>query len=221
MPQPADLEGACCTATITRVHALRIDEKCPACGAHYWPHGPTSDAPRVSGVEYRDAKPANDTRPRVVDEPELIAVRGLLCALRPDPSGPFGWGPSDTAPRAPPLRAPVLVQCSLAAPSVPRGCFQPTITLASTEVHRVIDRILSADPRAGVCLAWLQRNGTLAEGLGPLYRAAAEALAKAKQADRWCTATAAQSSEGKRLFGRREVAHAHRAWFGSDLPGTP
>ncbi len=199
--------------------ATRTSASCPTCQTTYHPHGPAAEA-RESAVHPAASRVANDTRPsrpslHIPDDPELIAARELITALRPDPSGPFGWGASEKAPALEPLRVPVLVQCSLAAVVAPRGAFAlRSSTLPSADVHARIDQLLVTDARAGMACAWLQRYGTLVDGLGELLVALARELAPSDVRDRWAKVPPSHAREGRRAWGAKELRHAHAVWFG-------
>lgn len=209
----------CCAQTVALVIAERTSASCPTCSTTYHPHGPTVEA-RESAVHPAASRVANDTRPsrpslHVFDDPDLVAARELITALRPDPSGPFGWGASEKAPVLEPLRVPVLVQCSLAAAVAPRGAFAPrSSALPSADVHARIDQLHASDPRAGMACAWLQRYGTLVDGLGAMLVALAREVAPADVQDRWAKVPASHQREARRMFGVRELRHAHAVWFG-------
>lgn len=162
------------------------------------------------------------------EDAELVRVRGLLCELRPDPGGPLGWGPYDEAPPPPPevtdegrsipgpLASRVRVQTSPDPSPIPKDAFGGRAPLSGG--RKVAERIhelgrLGLVNDAVHTLNWLQRHGTLARGLGELYRAVGQALATAEQRERWGVSKAA-ALDGPRLVGRRRVSEAMRVWWG-------
>lgn len=162
------------------------------------------------------------------EDAELVRVRGLLCELRPDPTGPLGWGPYDEAPPPPPevtdegrsipgpLASRVRVQTSPDPSPIPKDAFGGRAPLSGG--RRVAERIHGlSDRESARTLNWLQRHGTLARGLGELYRAVGQALATTEQRERWKASTAA-ALDGPRVVGRRRVSEAARVWWGETAP---
>ena len=156
------------------------------------------------------------------EDAETVRVRCLLCELRPDlPHEPLGWGPMAEPPRevVSPLGAlanRIRVQTSADPSPIPKdyGAGNATIT-SGTAVAARIRRMIDRD--VAVTLEWLQRHGTLARGLGELYRAVGQALATAEQRERW-KATKAAALDGPRVVGRRRVTEAARMWWGETAP---
>lgn len=158
------------------------------------------------------------------EDAELVRVRRLLCELRPDrPGEPLGWGPYSDAPRevVSPLGAlagRIRVQTSADPSPIPRdygsgGARSTRGAEVAARIRCLIDR------DAAVALEWLQRHGTLARGLGELYRAVGQALATPEQRERWGVSRAA-ALDGPRVVGRRRVTEAARVWWGEPSEGA-
>ena len=167
-------------------------------------------------------------RSGVVDSPELVRVRALLYALRPDPKGtPLGWGPYERPPPPPPekhddgrpvlgaLAARIRVQTSPEVPSILPGAFasRADVTPGTLAAAR-IDALALDDEPLRAALFWLQRHGTLAAGLGALYESAALALADAETRERWDALEPARRAPAHRGYGRRQVLRAADLWEG-------
>lgn len=184
---------------------------------------------RVGATEGADGAPSVPRRAEacrgrggVVESPELVRVRGLLCALRPDPKGtPLGWGPYERPPVAEEphlgaLAARIRVQTSPAVPSILPGAFasRAGVTAGVLAAGRVKEVTLH-DPAARETLFWLQRHGTLETGIAGLYLAAAHALAVAAEQRRWASHKALRlRQEAARVAGRRRVLRAADVWEG-------
>jgi len=155
----------------------------------------------------------------VVDSPELVRIRALLYALRPDPRGtPLGWGPYERAPvteepRLGALAARIRVQTSTPVPSILPGAFasRAGVTAGVLAAYR-IDALTWRDPEAAEALLWLQRHGTLVAGLAGLYASAALALADAETHERWAALDPPRRAPAQRGYGRRRVLLAADAW---------
>lgn len=159
-------------------------------------------------------------RSGVVDSPELVRVRALLYALRPDPRGaPLGWGPHEKPPateepRMGALAARIRVQTSPEVPAILPGAFasRAGVTAGTRAVARIA-ALAQVDPEAGQALGWLQRHGTLADGLGALYESAALALADAETREGWSALDPARRAPARRGYGRRRVLGAAERWW--------
>jgi hypothetical protein len=167
-------------------------------------------------------------RSGVVDSPELVRVRALLYALRPDPRGtPLGWGPYERPPPPPPekhddgrpvlgaLAARIRVQTSPEVPSILPCAFasRAGVTPGTLAAAR-IDALALDDEPLRAALFWLQRHGTLAAGLGALYESAAQALADDETREGWAALEPARRAPAHRGFGRRQVLRAADLWEG-------
>lgn len=168
-----------------------------------------------------DAGPRTGVRERITREEadELVAVRALLCELRPDPSGPLGWSPLRAEPlhddpKLGALARRIRVQQSTDPSPVPKDAFASSAPRApSCEVDdriRVIERECF---EAAAALTWLQRHGTLAQGLPALYRALGDAVADSAKRARWGKA-GPLLDERWRVHGRHLVEEATRWWRG-------
>lgn len=165
-------------------------------------------------------------RSGVVDSPELVRVRALLYALRPDPRGaPLGWGPHEKPPEVTetlddgrpvlgPLASRIRVQTSPEVPAILPGAFASRAGVtAGTRAGARIAALAQVDPEAGQALGWLQRHGTLADGLGALYESAALALADAETREGWRSLGPARRAPARRGYGRRRVLGAADRWW--------
>lgn len=163
-----------------------------------WTAGPRATTPEV----------------RQAEDPEEVRVRRLLCELRPDRTGPLGWGPYDTPPREEAQRPlpPVRVQCgvSIPTPGLSSGFSR------SEPCAAVTDRLVSLgfwDRSSAEILQWLRVNGSLSRGLVALYRAVGEAFPPSPPPESWRGSPAARR-EGVTGYGRRGVARAAAVWSG-------
>ena len=168
-------------------------------------------------------RPQNE-RPRA-EAAELVEVRALLCELRPgggaDTNGPLGWSPLAPEPRhtEPPqgaLARRIRVQTSVGPSDGPRDAFAADAGVTrGVEVDRAIRAVAWAGGEEPArTLTWLQRCGTLAEGLAALYVAAGHALATVEQQARWASRPATLADEARRQRGREAVLYALRWWRG-------
>ena len=191
---------------------------------------PAPDAPRepVTGVRERAqlareevAELAQLAREEVA---ELVAVRALLCELRPgesrDPTGPLAWSPmaappSHEEPAQGALARRIRVQQSADPSPVPRDAFASIAPLASgAEVAASIREVaLSGGEEPAAVLLWLQRNGTLHQGL-PALCVAVSVLAPEATRTRWAARKAALCAEARRQWGLAAVLYAARWWRG-------
>lgn len=168
-----------------------------------------------------DVTPRGPVRParapvcprHVADDPELVEVRCLLAALRPDRDGPLGWAPDGHPPPHQGSAAPVAVQAVTPGGDVPRGAFQGTPSRTpGTLARERVETLATTHPQAAVALSWLQAHGTLAGGLGALYAAAGAALATRSERERWTTPELGRL--GARAVGRARVTLARAVWWG-------
>lgn len=222
----ASWDGSCdaCEVAAERYAATGDAQTC-VCGRVHGPDSlrwPREPSPRARALPLPSVAPPGGSRLMLGtlrgEDEETVRVRRLLCELRPDrPGEPLGWGPYGEAPREPasPLGAlanRIRVQTSADPSPIPRdyGRSAPRHTDGATvaaRIRRLIDRDVAAT------LEWLQRHGTLARGLGELYRAAGQALATAEQRERWGVSRTA-ALDGPRVVGRRRVSEAMRVWWG-------
>ena len=197
--------STCCDATIALVLSSRADERC-RCGEHYRWSGALPDA-RVDVADEAALRPslappvARLTR---VEDAELVRVRRLLTELRPDKGGPLGWAADGQAPAAlgsnwtPALR----VQTSVEVPAILPGAFA---------AQAPESRAPRLDP--DTTLGWLQRAGTLCQGLRGLYALCAEVRAPADVRARWAALPARERLAGVVVYGRKLVLAAMAEWW--------
>ena len=165
-----------------------------------------------------------EREPRRIEDPELVRVRELLTALRPERTGPFSWGAyetsADVAVTPEPPRVHVQVSpggggggglWGWSGGGTPRLDPAPRARSAIELVAERIERIAVGSPEAARTLRWLQLGGTLKEGLSALYRTTGEALIEEATRARW-EARPAIRAECARVVGRRLVLAAESAW---------
>lgn len=184
---------------------------------------------RVYRLSEATLEPSTGGRPRALltrEEPaELVAVRGLLCELRPgetrDPHGPLAWSPMDrppthTEPRQGALAQRIRVQKSADPSPVPKDAFAGAAPVSpGVEIDALIRELADAGGvDAAAVLTWLQRSGTVADGLPALCVAVADALAPEALRARWSSRGAALSTERRRQWGLDAVLYAARWWHG-------
>lgn len=199
------------------------------------------ERPRLVYVALDEEPASAPRRPREArsSEPEGVTrLRRLLCALRPDRRGPFGWPwdgdrPSDERPSATPER----VQSTAEVPAIPVDAFAtaaaPTAGAAlAVRIDREAGRLAYALARLegaelaaarvalrGVtALSWLQRNGTLRWGPDAAYRELAFALGSEAQVKRWKSEGAAR---GAVVWGAARVDEAVATWATMEAVLTP
>ena len=84
-----------------------------------------------------------------MEDPDEVRVRRLLCELRPDATGPLGWGPCDEVPRDAPARAlpPVRVDGGGGqGGDVPAGAFARRVGASQgTEAWERVQRLRAMD----------------------------------------------------------------------------
>lgn len=234
----------CCAPTVALVEALREPRRCPVCQRH---HAADLDVtlvrqrppvPRRPGLDLRDGDVPAPSRPREAAPTEGRGhdqVRALLCELRPDRGGPFGWG---VAAQPPELDEPTLgalanrirVQCTEEVPSILPGAFASAAqTVRGAMIARLLeltvdrltdeaaraqgDAVLSARAslRGARALVWLQRRGTLAWGLDVLHHQLAHALSDEARRARWRSAGAG-AARGAVVWGASCVDQAISVW---------
>ena len=143
----------------------------------------------------------------IAEAPDLVRVRRLLCELRPDASGPLGWGPDETGPSPPALQ-----EAPRASGGRPYPSASPSPDPAAAQLAWARVQVLRAqDPEAGEALAWLQTRGTLAAGLGALYRALGAHAQTPADLARWTSPRA--HLDGQRALGSRLARRACDAWW--------
>lgn len=179
----------------------------------------------VRAHEHPDAIPAPTPRER--RDPYEVALAGLLAELRPDRSGPYGWGAYDAPPTERPTPASVdRVQESVEVPSIPRGLRLLSTSSAgerlASDLGAAVDVALasvrtSTDPdgafrllRGLRLLLWLQREGTLHAGLDALLRAVAGETGTPAQQQAW--QAGAGAARGALVHARAEIATAAAVW---------
>jgi hypothetical protein len=166
---------------------------------------------------------AREREPRVIEDPELVRVRELLSALRPERVGPFSWGPYETSADVAIAPEPPRVHVQVSPGGGGGGLWNwsgggtprlPETPRARSAIELVADRIATiaiASPEAARTLRWLQVAGTLKDGLSALYRTTGEALIDEATRARWEARPGARS-EGARVVGRRLILAAESAW---------
>lgn len=173
-----------------------------------------------------DAGPRTGVRERITrdEADELVAVRALLCELRPgdtrDPRGPLAWSPmgpepAHTEPKLGALAKRIRVQESADPSPVPRDAFAEAAPVASgVEIAAEIREVaLAGGPEPAAVLLWLQRAGTVHDGLPALCIALADALAPESLRTRWAP-RGAVGIERRRQWGLDAIAYAARWWCG-------
>lgn len=232
-----------CSVAATRAAETGDVVEC-VCGRRY--SRPNPDAYRAPHTALRRERPrlvyvaadeeptSEPRRPREArsSEPEAVTrLRWLLCALRPDKRGPFGWPwdgdrPSDERPSATPER----VQSTAEVPAIPVDAFAtaaaPTVGAAlAVRIDREAGRLIHALTRLegaelaaarvalrGVtALSWLQRQGTLRWGPEALCRELAFALGREEQVARW-KSDVAGAARGAVVWGAARVDEAVTTW---------
>lgn len=188
--------------------------RAPACPAT--PRDPTRpSASRVfrADPDAPEAPPGPRLELHPAEEPELVEVRCLLAALRPDRDGPLGWPPDGHPPAHQGALPPVVVQTGTGGGDTPRGAFQGTPARTDGTLARErIERLVRDHPTEALTLSWLQSSGSLAAGLGALYDAAGQALATREERERWTRPELRRL--GARGVGRARVTAARKVWWG-------
>lgn len=217
-----------CPGALERHQATGLVVVCD-CGAVHAPDGwrwPTAatatgtatSSPRTAPSAVPAPTAATATTRPAPEDPDEVRVRRLLCELRPDATGPLGWGPCDEVPSQEPARAlpPVRVDGGGGrGGDVPAGAFLRRVgASAGTEAWERVQRLRVMAPEAGEALAYLQTRGTLARGLVTLLGELGATLATDTERRRWTTAR--QHVEGARVVGRARVALACAVWWGEE-----
>ena len=146
------------------------------------------------------------------EDPELVRVRALVFALRPDAPDPMLPPPTDQG-QSP---APYCRTGDGAPPwdRLPRGLGSgPLSALADPGTERranVLGAIASLPPDAAAVCRWLRASATFAQGLRGLYVDAGLAFASEAQRSAWENLTARRT--GAAAHGRALVLAAERAW---------
>lgn len=148
----------------------------------------------------------------VVIDPDLVRLRGLLVALRPDAANPYE--PEGDAPVEPP---PVRISDPTASwGGIPRGAdvFERSSGVLERPARVLLDvlrELAELPPDARAVLRWLQAHGSLAEGPRGLYCDVGVAFQSDAQAALWARDLGARR-EGSYAHGRVLVWAAARAW---------
>lgn len=182
---------------------------------------------------YRDPAPLAPASPRTgthrvvrgEELRELVDLRGLLCELRPgerhDTTGPLAWSPLAHAPehREPPqgaLARRIRVQTSVGPSDGPKEAFASLASVSPGVESDARVRAVAAEggEEPARTLTWLQRSGTVVDGLPALCVAAAVALAPEPLVERWAKLSATLATERRRQWGLAAVLYALRWWRG-------
>lgn len=150
-----------------------------------------------------------------VDDPELVRVRSLLAALRPDCPNPWEPPPRHDLVEAIPAGA-MPRDSSEDWGGIPRGLFsEGAEEAAAVEASRrcvaeVLAELRALPPDAAAVLRWLREHATLGAGLRGLYADVGLAFADEAQAAAWGDLGARR--EGAPAWGRKLVLRAADAW---------
>ena len=220
-----------CQAAIARVRATGQATFCADCGE---PLAPTERPSHVGLARSARVQVADEARLRPstvppaarlthVESADEVRVRRLLCELRPDATGPLGVGPSavDGAVYGSSWAAAVRVQTSVEVPAILPGAFRSDAPRSpGAEVADRIAGMAREHPDEAAALGWLQRTGSLAEGLRGLYLAAALALAPDKTKEAWKAMAEPHRMPARLGYGARRVEAAAAMWWGEGERGT-
>lgn len=213
---------ACCVATVAHVRATGGVQRCPGCGAELYlvSAAPPPAAPVLArpGLDLREGEVPEPTgrferTPRAPSEsPEVIAVRRLLCELRPGGAPPDGDPTADPPPKpSPPMRD----QGGMGGHGgVPRGAFGRVLGADELDVPARIARVSATNPRAALALSHLRQLGTLRHGYGALCVGVAHAVAERDRRVAWDD-DAARAWDRARMWGAVRVTEAIAAWEGA------
>lgn len=181
------------------------------------PDGPS--LPRGAAV-YLSAPDVFPERPKApapervttVEDPELVQVRALLYALRPERNSAFGCS-ADALPSldAQPSPRRIVVQGDGGGSGFPTGLFAVTPSSPTADVTERLALLECQHPTEVRTLRWLRHHGELGAGLVALYRRAGLILATAEQRATW-GASAAARKEAPRVTGRELVLAAADVW---------
>ena len=148
-----------------------------------------------------------------VEDVEVVEVRAVLCELRPDKGGPLGWAPDGEAPvGAKSIWTPALRGGSSEVPAILPGAFAPTV--AASRAPDLDHGYPGLTDEARATLRWMQRSGTLKQGLRALYQACALAstVSTQEQRDAWAAMAEGVRVAARVVFGRKRVRAAIGAW---------
>ena len=145
------------------------------------------------------------------EDPELVRVRALVFALRPDAPDPLQPPPVERTETP----APYLRTGDGAPPwdRLPRGLGSGPLAAADPGTDRrehVLAAIASLPPDAAAVCRWLRTSATFAQGLRGLYVDVGLAFASEDQRTAWVDLTARRL--GAASHGRALVLAAERAW---------
>lgn len=145
------------------------------------------------------------------EDPELVRVRALVFALRPDAPDPMQPPPVERTETP----APYLRTGDGAPPwdRLPRGLGSGPLAAADPGTDRrehVLAAIVSLPPDAAAVCRWLRTSATFAQGLRGLYVDVGLAFASEDQRTAWVDLTARRL--GAASHGRALVLAAERAW---------
>lgn len=229
-------ECATCDEAARRYAADGTARVCDDCGAVHGPDEPTlpprtshvglTASARVQVADEARLRPSSTppaarlTRVEGLDE---VRVRSLLCELRPDASGPLGWSPlgSPTGAYGSGWVTAERVQVSVEVPAILPGAFRSDAPRSpGAEVADRIAGMAREHPDEAAALGWLQRTGSLAEGLRGLYLAAALALAPERTREAWKAMAEPHRMPARLGYGARRVEAAAAMWWGEGERGT-
>lgn len=180
------------------------------------PSSPRSATVYVGEPDVFPSRPAAPQAPRVstIEDPELVSVRALLYALRPERNSAFGCS-ADALPSldAQPSPRRIVVQGAGGGSGFPTGLFAATPSSPTADVTERLGLLVAAHPVEVRTLRWLRHHGELGAGLVALYRRSGLILATAEQRAAW-GASAAARREGPRVTGRELVMAAADVWEG-------
>lgn len=145
------------------------------------------------------------------EDPELVRVRALVFALRPDAPDPLCPPPVERQETP----APYLRTGDGAPPwdRLPKGLGSGPLAVADPGTDRrehVLAAIASLPPDAAAVCRWLRASATFAQGLRGLYVDVGIAFASEDQRTAWVDLTARRL--GAASHGRALVLAAERAW---------
>lgn len=197
------------------------------------PPAPVAYAPRERPPLPPDARvsvshsPSPSSAPPVarlthVEDAELVEVREVLCELRPDRSGPLGWAPDGEAPSpAGSSWTPTLRGGSSEVPAILPGAFASTAP--ASKAPDLDHGFYELGDEVRATLRWMQRSGTLKQGLRALYQACAlsSTISTTEQRDAWAAMAEGVRTGARVVFGRKRVREAVAAWRAPTATATP
>lgn len=151
------------------------------------------------------------------EDPELVRVRTLLAALRPDYPDP--WEPlargedAPTLPAARSGRAPWDRDVPAGLRSAMGAALDAADALTVDRGAEVVARIAALPPDAAAVLRWLRREASLANGLRGLWVDVGLAFASVAQREAWEDLTVRRGFAP--AHGRRLVLAAAAVWEGA------